>query len=67
MSETYALHTYGEIGVLGVHNYERMFCPWNISNFSFGLDIRLHPKTEPTWVSINNAILSWFVYYMRYG
>ena len=44
MRETYALNKLGVIGVLGVHNYERMFCPWNIGNWSFVLDIRLTRK-----------------------
>ena len=26
---------------------EGMFCPWHISNWSFGLDICKNPKTSP--------------------
>ena len=46
----------------GVHNYEGLFCPWQL-----GLDIHQHPKTLPVRIIINRAILSWFVHYMRYG
>ena len=34
-----------EIGVCGVQIYEGLFYSWHISNWSFGLDVRLHPNS----------------------